>query len=94
LCPYARDDYLGENVAEAEARLREYVSVLDNYMADSSWSALDPTTQFELEQMYDEMTGFQNTRLAAALAVWMILPVLLIYLLIERLGRRALSSGE
>ena len=38
--------------------------------------------------LYDEMTGFQNTRLAAALAVWMILPVLLIYLLIERLGRR------
>jgi iron(III) transport system permease protein len=38
--------------------------------------------------LYDEMTGFQNTRLAAALAVWMILPALSIYVLIERLGRR------
>ncbi|MCK6452005.1 MAG: iron ABC transporter permease [Alphaproteobacteria bacterium] len=38
--------------------------------------------------LYDEMTGFQNTRLAAAVAVWMILPALLIYVLIERIGRR------
>ena len=38
--------------------------------------------------LYDEMTGFQNTPLAAALAVWMILPALAIYLLIWRLGRR------
>jgi iron(III) transport system permease protein len=38
--------------------------------------------------LYDEMTGFQNTRLAAAMAVWMIVPALSIYMLIERLGRR------
>ncbi len=38
--------------------------------------------------LYDEMTGFQNTRLAAAMAVWMIVPALSIYVLIERLGRR------
>jgi iron(III) transport system permease protein len=38
--------------------------------------------------LYDEMIGFQNTRLAAALAVWMILPALSIYVLIECLGRR------
>ncbi len=38
--------------------------------------------------LYDEMVGFQNTSLAAALAVWMIVPALLVYLLIERLGRR------
>ena len=38
--------------------------------------------------LYDEMVGFQNTRLAAALAVWMILPAVSIYLLVERLGRR------
>jgi iron(III) transport system permease protein len=38
--------------------------------------------------LYDEMTGFQNTRLAAALAVWMILPAVSIYVTIERLGRR------
>jgi hypothetical protein len=52
---HIRDDYLGERVAEAEARLREYVSVLDDYRADSSWGALDPMIRFELEQMYDEM---------------------------------------
>jgi iron(III) transport system permease protein len=38
--------------------------------------------------LYDEMTAFQNTSLAAALAVWMILPALSVYVLIERLGRR------
>lgn len=38
--------------------------------------------------LYDEMTGFQNTRLAAAMAVWMIVPALSIYVLIERWGRR------
>jgi iron(III) transport system permease protein len=38
--------------------------------------------------LYDEMTGFQNTRLAAAMAVWMIVPALSLYVLIERLGRR------
>lgn len=38
--------------------------------------------------LYDEMTGFQNTPLAAALAVWMILPAVSIYALVERLGRR------
>ncbi len=43
--------------------------------------------------LYDEMTGFQNTRLAAALAVWMILPSLLIYCVIERLGRRKRYSS-
>lgn len=38
--------------------------------------------------LYDEMTGFQNTSLAAALAVWLILPALLFYVLIEKIGRR------
>jgi iron(III) transport system permease protein len=38
--------------------------------------------------LYDEMTAFQNTSLASALAVWMILPALLVYYVIERLGRR------
>ena len=54
---HIRDDYLGEHVAEAEARLREYVSVLGNYRVDSSWGALDPMVRFELEQMYNEMQG-------------------------------------
>lgn len=45
--------------------------------------------------LYDEMTGFQNTRLAAALAVWLIVPALSVYVLVERLGRRKryASSG-
>jgi iron(III) transport system permease protein len=38
--------------------------------------------------LYDEMTGFQNTSLAAALAVWMIVPALVVYVAVERLGRR------
>ena len=38
--------------------------------------------------LYDEMTGFQNTQLSAAMAVWMIVPVLSIYVIIERFGRR------
>lgn len=38
--------------------------------------------------LYDEIIGFQNTGLAAALAVWLLLPVLVAYLLLERAGRR------
>jgi hypothetical protein len=52
---HVRDDYLGEHIADAETRLRQYLSVLDDYRADSSWGASDPIVRFELEQMYDEM---------------------------------------
>jgi len=52
---HIRDDYLGEHVTEAEARLRDYVAVLADYRADTSWGDLDPTARFELEQMYNEM---------------------------------------
>ena len=38
--------------------------------------------------VYDEMTAFRNTPLAAALCVWMILPSLLAFLLVESIGRR------
>jgi iron(III) transport system permease protein len=38
--------------------------------------------------VYDEITGFQNTALAAALCVWMIVPALALYLVLERLGGR------
>lgn len=38
--------------------------------------------------LYDEIIGFQNTPLAAALAVWIIVPALCIYFLLERIGRR------
>ena len=38
--------------------------------------------------LYDEMIGFQNTRLSAALAIWLIVPAITIYLLLERIGRR------
>ena len=53
---HAKDDHLGNRIAEAEARLKDYVQILDDYQADSaSWALLDSTTQFELQQMYDEM---------------------------------------
>ena len=38
--------------------------------------------------LYDEMIGFQNTRLSAALALWMVVPALSVYFLLERLGRK------
>ena len=38
--------------------------------------------------LFDEMIGFQNTRLSAALALWMIVPALSVYFLLERLGRK------
>ncbi len=38
--------------------------------------------------LYDEIIGFQNTRLSAALAMWMIVPALSIYFLLESLGRK------
>ncbi|WP_291296267.1 iron ABC transporter permease [Elioraea sp.] len=37
--------------------------------------------------IYDEMTAFRNTGLAAALAVWLLAPGLLLHLALERLGR-------
>ena len=44
--------------------------------------------------LYDEMTAFQNTPLASALAVWMILPALLVYYAIERIGQRKRYSSS
>ena len=38
--------------------------------------------------LYDEITGFQNTELAAAIAVWILVPAISIYFLLERMGRR------
>ena len=38
--------------------------------------------------LYDEIVGFQNTELAAALAMWMILPALAIYFVLEGIVRR------
>lgn len=53
---HAKDDHLGNRMGQAEARLKDYVQVLEDYYADeASWAQLDETTQFELEQMYDEM---------------------------------------
>jgi hypothetical protein len=52
---HAREDYIGEHIAEAEARFSGYVAILDEYKADASWDALDGMPKFELEQMYDEM---------------------------------------
>jgi len=38
--------------------------------------------------LYDEMIGFQNTRLAAALAVWLIVPAIVVYFALGQIGRR------
>ena len=45
--------------------------------------------------LYDEIIGFQNTELSAALAMWMIVPALSIYFLLEGIGRRKrYDTGE
>lgn len=38
--------------------------------------------------LYDEIIGFQNTQLSAAIAVWLIVPALCIYLVLEQIGKR------
>ena len=38
--------------------------------------------------IYDEITGFQNTPLASAICLWLVLPSLLFYLALEQIGRR------
>jgi iron(III) transport system permease protein len=45
------------------------------------------------EIIYDEIVGFQNFALAAALCVWMLVPALAIYFALERLNRRRVHSG-
>ena len=38
--------------------------------------------------LYDEMIGFHNTALSSAIAVWLIVPALCVYALLNRIGRR------
>ena len=38
--------------------------------------------------IYNEITSFQNTPLASAICLWLIIPSLLLYLALERIGRR------
>ena len=38
--------------------------------------------------LYDEMIGFQNTKLSAALAIWMVVPALSVFFLLESIGRK------
>lgn len=38
--------------------------------------------------IYNEITAFQNTPLASAICLWLIIPSLLLYLALERVGRR------
>lgn len=53
---HAKDDYLGSRLTNAEARLKDYISVIQTCKSDpSQWASLDPIPQFELEQMYNEM---------------------------------------
>lgn len=45
--------------------------------------------------IYDQITAYQNMPLAAALCCWLILPPLLLYLALERIGaRKRYSTGE
>jgi iron(III) transport system permease protein len=45
--------------------------------------------------IFHQITAYQNTPLAAALCCWLILPSLLLYLLLERIGaRKSYSTGE
>ena len=45
--------------------------------------------------IYDEITAYRNTPLAAALCVWLLVPSLILYLAMEMLGRRkGYSTGE
>ncbi|MCK6454358.1 MAG: iron ABC transporter permease [Alphaproteobacteria bacterium] len=45
--------------------------------------------------IYDEMTAFRNTPLAAALCVWLLAPSLLLFLILEAAGgRRRFAGGE
>jgi len=47
------------------------------------------------EVVYQQITAYQNMPLAAALCCWLILPSLLLYLLLERIGsRKTYSTGE
>lgn len=47
------------------------------------------------EVVYEQITAYQNMPLAAALCCWLIMPSLLFYLLLEKLGgRKAYSTGE
>lgn len=47
------------------------------------------------EVIYQQITAYQNTPLAAALCCWLILPSLLLYLLLEKIGaRKSYSTGE
>jgi iron(III) transport system permease protein len=43
--------------------------------------------------LYNEMIGFQNTELSAALAVWMVVPALSVYFVLESFGRRKRYSS-
>ena len=38
--------------------------------------------------LYDEMIGFSNTQLSSAVAVWLVVPAICVYVLLRRIGRR------
>jgi hypothetical protein len=52
---HAREDYLGEYISEAQARLAEYAAILEDYTSDTRGNATDEMIPFELAQIYDEM---------------------------------------
>ncbi len=51
---HAKDEYLGNQLDDAQSRLTNYVSILAELKASPQWLNLDATSQFELEQIDDE----------------------------------------
>lgn len=52
---HVRDNYLGDRTVEAQTRLEEYVSVLNNFRATTAWNQIDATRQLDLSLIHDEM---------------------------------------
>ncbi len=52
---HVQSDYLGGNIAAAEARLQEYEDIFSKFKKSPEWSALDTKTQLELNQISNEI---------------------------------------
>lgn len=52
---HIRDDYLGNRIEAAQARLEDFVPWLGEFQADPEWATVDPTAQLEIAQIHDEM---------------------------------------
>jgi hypothetical protein len=51
-----KDDYLQNRITAAEAALRDYSLIIEQYRANAAaWNAASQTARFELSQIYDDM---------------------------------------